>query len=139
MKIISRFTALAGAAAVAATLGLGACGSTPAAPHATATATAQSAVTSSRKPAADPNVAALKIVQKFDAQSEPSPPNGDWEAFTAPLETASGMATDQTLSTDILTYHNDLVGKGTEAYGDSESDALTAIAKGYGVNIWPNG
>ena len=91
------------------------------------------------KPAVDPNVAALKIVQKFDAQANPSPPNGDWEAFTAPLETASGMATDQTLSTDILDYHNDLVWNGTDAYEGGASNTLTAIAQSYGVNIWPNG
>jgi len=86
-------------------------------------------------------MAALKIVRTFDMA--PTYPGTDfttdaWVAYIAPLETASSAATDQTLSTDILQYHNDLLLNGSNAYTSQPLTTLQAYGEAvYHFNVFP--
>lgn len=90
--------------------------------------------------ASDPNIAALRMVRAFDTQPNPSPPDGDWARFVAPLEKAARIATDQTLSADILAYSNNLMLHGTDAYTGQPLTTLIDYAKAvYHFDVFPGG
>lgn len=87
-----------------------------------------------------PNLAALRVVRAFDMQPNPSPPNGDWEAFIIPLNKAADMATDDQLKVYILQYANDLAMNGTDAYTGKDLTNLIDYARAvYHFDVFPGG
>ena len=103
------------------------------------------AVATSQAPAhnATGNVAALKLVRSFDMDKRwygTDYTTDAWTNYIARVQAASGMATDQTLSTAILQYYNDLQWNGASAYNGQALTTLINYGRAvYHINVFPGG